>query len=228
MKADIPVCPIIMHLRGFHKECHQVMGEVRSIDGKDQGSEPIEDAEIVVEWMEDVNRYNFHLMVGCQWVVIEDMYVNIQGTGQMGQAKQGYHFTLDLIETPQLIFCEEDEINWIDALLKHCKPLLNHLSQMSDADKLDWMVHANTTGMKVTQDVMQAQGLGTAWLLSRGYDPFGWIDHEIAVQGDIALCQCECGKMTPVDTAVINDDGNVNCPECVKEAGEAIGDSPEA
>lgn len=204
------------------------MGNLKAVKGNDQGSEPIEDAEVVVEWMEDVNRYNFHFMVGCPWVVVEDMYVNIQGTGQMGQAKKGYNFILDLIDTPQFIFPEEDESNWVDALLKHCKPLLNHLSQMSEADKEDWTVYANTAGMKVTQDVMKAQGLGTAWLLSRGYDPFGWIDRNVAVRGDTPLCQCECGKMTPVETATIGEDGNANCPQCVLDAKHVIDDKPRA
>ncbi len=165
------------------------MGKVRKLN-----VDKVEDAE-VIDYMDEITRKNFHLMVGCHWVVTaEGMMVNMVNTGEMAVAKNGYHFVLDLEVTPSFIKPQEEGESWIDVLLRDCKPLLLPIEDMPEHDKLLWLEQASTTGMKVTADVIRAQAKGTAWLLMHGYDALGWIVKEIAVLGGLRSIDVDQGK----------------------------------
>lgn len=74
----------------------------------------------------------FNLILGCDWVVTDEMYYDYIGVKSKGDI-----IKIDIISAPKLLtYGLHKEQNWIDYLLENAKPILRPLSDMTKEEAI--------------------------------------------------------------------------------------------
>lgn len=104
-----------------------------------------------------------HLYLGCKCIA-DGKLGTIEGVSTMNAGCSGNN---------PLIFFEDGEVSTGDTDIEEVKPILRRLSDMTEEEKGEWI--------GLPPDVRVMTPYQFLWFLSRGFDLFGLIDNQLAV-----------------------------------------------